>query len=109
MGDGVHRVSGVTMGKKTGRWPIWKIAAATAACAVASPVLFWLAVVTERTVEKQAAVPSDQTAVITPSSFITMLGAAAGMLGVLGVIWLVLRIREARTPVWKRPGRKKRL
>ena len=42
------------------------------------------------------------------SSVLIMFAAAAALLAILGAIWLVARIRDARTPAWKKGGSKKR-
>ncbi len=93
--------------KKSTRWPIWKITAYTAACAVGCPLLFWLSRLVDQA-DKQSTSPGGGSPMLTISSFLMMIGIAIGMLGVLGVIWLFFRIREARTPVWKRKSKKKR-
>jgi hypothetical protein len=97
------------MSKKTTRWPIWKIITATVACAVASPLLFWLSVVIEELRDAPETGPGTPSPMMTPSGFIMMLGVASAMLAVLGIIWAVARIQDARTPTWKKKGKKKRL
>jgi hypothetical protein len=47
-------------------------------------------------------------AVITVPTFLIMLGVAFGMLSALSVLWLVLRVREARMPVWERNERRRK-
>jgi hypothetical protein len=37
-----------------------------------------------------------------------MLAIGAGIAAVLGVIWLVIRIRDDRTPAWKKKIKKRR-
>ena len=96
------------MTKRSGRWPIWKIAAATGGCAAATALLFWLSALTNQTGGEQAADPLTRSPALTFSVFLMMMGVAVAILGVLGVIWLAFRIQEARKPVWERRGRKKR-
>ena len=96
------------MTKRTGRWPIWKIAAATGGCAAAAAVLFWLSAVTDQAGGEQATDPLTRTPALTFSVFLMMMAIAVAILAVLGMIWLGFRIQEARTPVWERRGRRKR-
>jgi hypothetical protein len=93
------------MGKKSARWPIWKIALATGGCAAAAVLLFWLSVFMGTVVsdENDAA---GQAQFLTLPGFILVLGVAATMLAILCVIWLVVRIHESRIPPWER-GKKK--
>lgn len=94
------------MTRRDQRWPIWKIALAVAGCASTCALLLWLSAV--------AAPPETETAkgtetpVLTVPTFLQMSGAAVGMLTILGVIWLVSRIRESRIPVWERKKPRKR-
>ena len=94
------------MTKRDERWPIWKIALAVAGCAAACALLLWLSAV--------AATPETETAkgqearMLTVPTLLQMLGAAIGMLTILGVVWLVSRIRESRIPVWERKKPRKR-
>ena len=96
------------MRKRRKRWAIWKIALATVGCALLSGVLFWTSAFLDKALEEQGADPLTQAPVMTLSSFVMMVGMATGILSVLGVVWLIVRIQDARTPVWKKPGKKKR-
>jgi hypothetical protein len=96
------------MAKQRQRWPIWKIAAATLGCGSLAAVLFWLSGLADRPAAGQAADPSTRTPVLTLPAFIMMLGMMSAILGVLGVVWLAFRVREALTPAWKRGGKKRR-
>ena len=99
---------GDAMAKKVKRWAIWKIAVSSAACLVASPLLFWIALLAEEGIDKDTADPTRGSPVINISSLLTMLGMVAAMLGILGIVWLVARIRDARTPAWKKKAKKER-
>ena len=94
------------MGKKTTRWPIWKIALATLGCAGGSVALFVLSMFMGR-VGASDADATDTPQLLTLPAFMMIMGVAASMLPVLCIVWLVARIREARTPPWER-GRKSR-
>jgi NADH:ubiquinone oxidoreductase subunit 6 (subunit J) len=94
------------MGRKFTRWPIWKIAVATAACAAGAVVLFWLSVVMG-TVGGDQTEDATQTRLLGLPTFIMILGVATSMLAILGGVWLGVRIQEARKPPWKR-GKKSR-
>ena len=96
------------MTRRRTRWPIWKIALSTVACGLASGVLFWLSAFMDQALDERSADPLTRSPVMTVSSFIMMLGMSMGILSVLGLVWLGARIRDARTPVWKKPGKKKR-
>jgi hypothetical protein len=96
------------MAKRSKRWPIWKIAAATAACGVACPVLLWLSTVVDEWLKQPSAPGGSRTSPMSVSSVLMMLAVAAALLAVLSAIWLVARIRDARTPDWKRRKSKKR-
>ena len=96
------------MSKRGKRWPIWKIAVATGACFAGAVALFWLSVIMGKGADEQATDPTGQSALLTFPAFIMILGVAASMLAILCVVWLVLRIREARTPVWERGGKKRK-
>jgi protein-S-isoprenylcysteine O-methyltransferase Ste14 len=96
------------MKKKAKRWPIWKIAVSATAFLAVSPLLFWLSGLVEEAIDKETADPARGTQIVTFSSLITMLGMVAAMLGILGVAWLVVRIRDARTPAWKKKAKKER-
>ena len=50
----------------------------------------------------------ENVALLTVPTFLQMMGAAAAMLTVLAVIWLVYRIRQSRIPVWERKKPRKR-
>ena len=95
------------MSRKPKRWPIWKIAVTTAVCAVSCPVLFWLSTLAETTGD-QTPDSTARTAVITLPTVVMMFGMIAGMLAVLSLIWLILRIRDARIPAWKKRAKKLR-
>ena len=93
--------------KKSTRWSIRKITVATAAAAVACPIL---AVVSRMLdLNDSGSTTSAPKATLSLSTFLLMLSILAGMLAVLSAIWLIARIREARTPAWKRKTKKKRL
>lgn len=90
------------MTKRVQRWAIWKIAVTTASCAVATVVLWWLSLFLERIGPTPTTDPAGRSAALTPASFLMMMGTGAGLGTLLTAIWLVLRIRQARTPAWKR-------
>jgi protein-S-isoprenylcysteine O-methyltransferase Ste14 len=94
------------MGRKFTRWPIWKIAVSTAACAAGAVALFWLSVVMGALGGEQTRDPTQPQMLALPT-FIMILGVATAMLAILGAVWLGVRIQEARTPPWKR-GKKSR-
>lgn len=94
------------MGKRTTRWPIWKIALTAGGCAAAAVILFWLSVFMGTCVPDETD-PASQAQLLTFPGFIMVLGVAATMLSILCIIWLVVRIREARIPPWER-GKKSR-
>jgi hypothetical protein len=96
------------MTKPPDRWPIWKIAVTTAGCAAGAAALYGLSVLAESAVGEPPEGPYGRKPALTLPGFVMMLATGAGILSVLGIIWLVFRIREARMPAWKRPGRKKR-
>jgi hypothetical protein len=98
----------ITMGKRTKRWPIWKIATATVACGLACPMLFLLSLYMEKTVDEPSRDPLGRTPVMTVSSVVTVLSMAALILAVLGLVWLIVRIRDARTPAWKKELKRRR-
>jgi hypothetical protein len=95
------------MSKRIERWPIWKIAAAALGCVVLCPLLFWLSTLAENGGE-QTADPGTPAPVLTLSAMIGMLGLVAGALGILSIVWLAVRIQDARTPAWKKRLKKKR-
>ncbi len=74
----------------------------TAACAVATVALWWLSLVLEQVGPTPTTDPAGRSPALTPSSFLMMMGTGAGLGTVLTAIWLVVRIRQARTPAWKR-------
>ena len=96
------------MGKQAKRWPIWKIAVATAACAAGAVGLFMLSAFMGGVHSGDEADPSEPTAVLPFPTFVMILGVAVSMLAVLCVIWLVVRIQDARTPVWEKRGKKRK-
>lgn len=96
------------MSKQAKRWPIWKIALATGGCAVVAAVLFWLSALVEGVSGEQTTTPIRRSPALTVSSFVMMLAVGAVIFGVLGVIWLAFRIREARMPAWDRRAKKRR-
>jgi hypothetical protein len=96
------------MTKPPERWPLWKIVAATLGCAAGGAVLLWLSALLGKAEGEPTADPLNRRSVLTLSGFVMMLGTAAMVLSVLGVVWLGYRIREARMPAWKRRGKKKR-
>ena len=96
------------MNKHNQRWSIWKIAAATAGGAVVTILLFWGALLTGRVGPAAATSAPRPTGAMTLPGLLIMLAMLAALLTVLGIVWLVARIREARMPAWKRRGKKKR-
>ena len=96
------------MARQRKRWSTWKIVVAAVGCAVLAGVLFWLSALMERTLGEPSGGPSAQPSVVTIPSFIMILAVTAVILSVLGLVWLVLRIRDARIPVWEKRGKKKR-
>lgn len=92
------------MSKHAQRWPIWKISAATAGCAVAAGVLIWLSTAVQHVGKAPTTAPAAGGATALPS-FVLMMGVMAAILALLGALWLAVRIREARTPPWKRHKR----
>ncbi len=95
------------MSRPEKRWAIWKIAAATAACIVAAVGLF-LAAAGLRGVAEPVAPEEGQRATLTLPDFALMFGVMASILALLGFLWLVVRVREARKPPWERSSRKKK-
>jgi Na+/melibiose symporter-like transporter len=93
------------MTKKGSRWPIWKIVVMAAGLALVAVVMFVLAAISGAAVEDDAEAAQ---AVLTLPTFLIMLGVAFGMLSALSVLWLVLRVREARMPVWERNERRRK-
>jgi len=91
------------MGKKSQRWPIWKITLALLGCVVVSVALFWLSWFTSKLGSTPG--PDQQAQLLSLPAFLMMMGVAVLILMVLCVIWLVVRIREARTPPWERGGK----
>jgi hypothetical protein len=94
------------MVRRDQRWPIWKIALAVAGCGSACALLLWLSTVAAPPETESA--EAQETAMLTVPIFLQMTGTAVGMLTILGVIWLVSRIRESRIPVWERKKPRKR-
>jgi hypothetical protein len=95
------------MSKPTDRWPLWKIVVATLGCAAGGAVLLWLSSVVGRSEPDPTNDPLGRRSALTLSGFLMILGAGGAVLSLLGVVWLGRRIYEARTPAWKRPGRKR--
>lgn len=96
------------MPRSAERWPIWKIATASAGCAAVAAALFWLSRLAEQLGTPTTTGPSTRTPALTLPSFIMMLALMAAILAVLSAVWLGFRIREARTPAWKRSRKKRR-
>ena len=96
------------MSKRIERWPIWKIAAAALGCVVLCPVLFWLSTLVENGGGGQSVDPNTPAPVLTLSALVGMLGLVAAALAILSIVWLAVRIQDARTPAWKKRLRKKR-
>ena len=96
------------MTKRVKRWPIWKIALATVGCWVSAALLFWLSLLADRIAPAGSANSDSPPAVFTLPTFVSMVAMAVSLLGALGLIWLILRIRDARIPAWKKRDRKKR-
>jgi hypothetical protein len=92
---------------KSTRWPIWKIAVASVACALAAIVLFVLSFLLEDVGDSSETDVVGQQQLLSLPLFILILGVVAVMLCVLSAVWLGSRIRESRIPPWER-GRKKR-
>ena len=99
---------GAIMTKPPERWPLWKIVAATLGCAAGGGVLLWLSALLGKAEGEQTASPLPRPPALTFSGFLMMVGVAGMVLGVLGLGWLGLRVREARMPAWKRRGEKRR-
>ena len=95
------------MSKRSQRWPIWRIAVTAVLCLVAAGILFWLSVFLEQLGPEESGDPN-ATAVITLPGFILILGMGASMLGAICLVWLGLRIKEARTPPWERKKKPRR-
>ena len=95
------------MGKKVKRWPMWRFAAGAVVCAAGSVFLLWLSVFTERATVVPGAAPDTPKSALSLPTLIMAFGVGALILSVLCVVWLVMRIRDARIPPWER-GRKKR-
>jgi len=96
------------MARREQRWPIWKIAASTGGCIVAAVVLVWLSRLAERVAGPVTTNPDTRTPAMSFPAFLLMLALMAGILAVLGMLWLVLRLREASKPAWERGGRRRR-
>lgn len=96
------------MSRRSGRWPIWKIAVATVGCALLCPAFYWLSMLADTSVGQDDAAPSTPAPMYTLSSLIVTLSVGSAIFAVLGVIWLVARIRDARTPTWKKKLKKRR-
>ncbi len=96
------------MPRREQRWPIWKIAASTGACIVAVVVLVWLSRLAERAASPATTNPDARTPAMSFPAFLLMLALMAGILAVLGMVWLALRVREASKPAWERGGRRRR-
>lgn len=94
------------MARKTKRWPLWKITAAAVIFALASGALFYLSSVAGNLTEEQPA--GDQPQLLTVPIFVMIMGVAAAMLCLLCLVWLGVRIKEARTPPWERKKKKTR-
>jgi hypothetical protein len=96
------------MKKQKKRWPIWKIGLATGGCALGSLLVFTAAVIVDRAVSVGGDDPTARKPVMDLPGVLAALGMAFGMLAVLGIIWLVYRIRSDRIPVWEKKVKKKR-
>jgi F0F1-type ATP synthase membrane subunit c/vacuolar-type H+-ATPase subunit K len=100
------------MKKQKKRWPIWKIGLATGGCALGSVLVFTAAVIVDRAVSAGGDDPTARRSVMDLPGVLAAFGMALGMLAVLGIVWLVYRIRSDRIPAWeknvKRKKRKKR-
>lgn len=96
------------MTKPPDRWPLWKIVVATLGCAAVGIVLLWLSALVSGAEGEPPVSPGRRTRGLTFSGFLMMPGVAAAVLSLLGVVWLGFRIREARTPAWKRWAKKRR-
>ncbi len=96
------------MSKKVKRWAIWQIVAAIVGCAVAAPALFWVSTLLDVDTGEQPADPLAPAPIMTISSLVTMLAMFATLLGILAIVWLVVRIRNDRIPAWEKQARKSR-
>jgi hypothetical protein len=96
------------MAKQTDRWPRWKIVIATVGCAAAGGALVWVAHLVRNVEGEPGAGPFRRSPALTLSGVLMMLAIGAMILGLLGAVWLGYRIWEARTPAWKRRGKKGR-
>ena len=96
------------MSKVPKRWPLWKNAGAGVLCIVVAVLLFLGSGWMERAVDASGAPDSGSADVLPLSGFLMILGMAVSMLALIVFIRLGLRIKEARTPPWERPKKKKR-
>ena len=67
------------MPKRSERWPIWKIAVATAGCALLAGGLPWLSRLAEKVGGEPTTLPSGRQPALTVSSFVMMMAIAAGI------------------------------
>ncbi|MBU0637412.1 MAG: hypothetical protein KKB50_00990 [Planctomycetes bacterium] len=96
------------MARREKRWRIWKIGLATAGCLAATLILFWVSTLVEDDGANQPPGPMQRSSSLTVAGFMVMIAAIAAALTLLCLIWLALRIREARLPAWERGRKKKR-
>lgn len=96
------------MTRRDKRWPIWKIATGAAALALIAAGLFWGAALASGTIDEQTSNPTQRSPQMTVSSFLLMLALICVILWAILTGWLVLRVREALTPAWKRGGKRRR-
>ncbi|MEW6197138.1 MAG: hypothetical protein AB1601_00525 [Planctomycetota bacterium] len=96
------------MTRREQRWPLWKIAAATGGCVAAGMVLIWLSRLAERAAAPPTTGPVTPVPAITFPTLLLMLALMAGILAILGLVWLGVRTREALKPPWERGGHKRR-
>ena len=95
------------MSKPPKHWPLWKIAVTSVSCVVAAGVLVGLSFYPHLLgVGETPDQGTDQLFAL--PGFFLMLGMAFLMLAVVCLVWLGLRIKEARTPPWERKPKRKR-
>lgn len=96
------------MSKPPPRWAIWKIAVATAGCALGSVLLFWLSGLADAAASTSTTQPAAPAQALSFPGVLFMFAIVAAILATLSLLWLVVRVQEARKPAWERGPRKKR-
>ena len=76
------------MGRRTKRWPIWKIAACAVGCGLLCPVLFWLSTLVEAGVGAETRDPLSPAPVLTLSSLIVMAAVASAIANSMSVSFI---------------------